>query len=388
MGNPNISSLVPNLKRRTGNAGLNDDQLLPNALLARFGFPDPSDVTDDDEAAHALALPSSGEQKNNAGAITESKNISELKLNGAMKSSAQIQDKTDGKSNELGAKNHPSCGQQIHAKNGKSSRNSSMGSSCSPSSERNADIRINKNEKEMTAAQKGSPNRFKAKVCDDEADNVKLLNSKQSKCSSSFETKTHKGKTYTKVKSDCPSKAACSNFDSLSSSDDDSDANLSKKPNTGSPYNSGELRKTPDRTVKIDMEQEDELSEGSSTSFSPEISLLGLKSSLSGVSSGPSKPIAVSNLKQAREVGTQTSLSSGLNEIEFVENDRTKFSTPTQTSHHSISGMTKSGNVYHDMPGIVCHFPQDKEVKLSTSKSHEAAKLKNSIELVSHSSVT
>lgn len=394
IGNPSIPSFVPNLKRRTGNAGLNDDQILPSALTARgmFGIPYQSDVTDDD-APQALSLVTKispidkkGEEMKNAVALTEIKTTSDPKHDSNNRMPSKCQDKVSGDNHEGGGRNSKSSGLHMtHMTHNGRSRNSSLESRSSVSPDRKVGSGSYERNGEMNGGNRKCGRRSRDRISDEDfGSKLKLLNSKELRQENAKETKTHHGKKYSKVKSSNRPGSDCS-----SGSEEEHDENHVQeltKSKRSSLRNSNEFRKTPVKndSIKIDVDNEDDLSEVSSASYSHEISRLGLKSSLSGISTGPSKHVTISVLRQAREVATQTSLESGLNEIDNIEKERSKFITGTQTSHNSISGSVKSENNYNDITSNLSHnlTVQERERKISRPKSNDGGRRKSSTELV------
>lgn len=345
MGNPNMPSLVPNLKRRTGNAGLNDDQLLPKAFTrGTFGFPDPSDVTDDDGPESLIVKGLSfdkREELEGAMGLTDLNSPQQLKLE---ISKAPIKDENDSVTKGGGSR---SC--MSNNRHGSDHNTRSPNSSLDSNHSRPASQERNKGTEsfERNGGRRRQVRKPREKPRDEE--NGKLLSSMEAKHEGTVETRVNHGKTYNKLETNSPGRLTSNNHDESCSSDDDCETtNVLILPKKNSHHNSNE---TPDKnkSVMINLEQGDS-SDGSSTSYCQEISCLGLKSSLSGISSGPSKHVVVSNLKLAREVGTQTSLSSGLNEIENIENERSRL---TQASHQLISNVTRSENNYQDITSVV-----------------------------------
>lgn len=396
MGNPTIPSL-PNLKRRTGNAGLNDDQILPSSLHARmFGFREASDVTDDDiPQAHQTNGPTfekNGELSNGI-ALTELRKNKEADNVNIDKSVIKSYDQVGVVTTEgAGSRSSKSNGGQQLVKNGGRSRDSSLDSSCSLSPDKRSAEGKYEKKREKKSSKKKNLVTSKDKISNVKnfEDKVDLPNLSDIKKDCGVATRTHLGKKYSKVKSECPGDVSCSDDSNSSDGDEDCEViNIEVSSRSKSTLkNSSEVRKTPDRnnSVKIDVEQDDDLSEGSSTSFSQEISRLGLKSSLSGISSGPSKHVTVSLLRQAREVGTQTSLSSGLNEIENIEDKRPRFITPTNTSHNSMLDTLKSDKICSDITNNLSHNLSLPE-RLTKPKSSDVGRRKSSTELTRHPKV-
>lgn len=390
-GNPNLPSFVPNLKRRTGNAGLNDDQILPSSLTARamFGFPDPSDVTDDDASQiNTLVHKKKEDDLKNALPLSELRKASDIKPESNSRTSGKIQGDIGCDTNEAGGRNSKSSIQhQVH-KNGGRSRDSSLDSSSISPDRKSGSKGYDRNGE---GGRKRNSRKSKEKLSVEDPDNrTKLINSQELNLGGTLETKTHQGKIYTKVKSDCPGNVSCSD-DNSSASDDEQercDVNSALKTKKNSLRNSAEVRKTPDHSTSLkEGSKLDEDTSDASSSCSHEISRLGIKSSLSGISTGASKHVPVSLLRQAREVATvatQTSLSSGLNEIGTIENDRQKFIMESQPSHQSISDTLRSDNIYNDISNNHSHKKsfQDKETKVGRSKSSEMDRRKSSTELV------
>lgn len=392
MGNPNIPSLVPNLKRRTGNAGLNEDQILPSSLTTRspFVFHDASDITDDDVPQihiRGAKVPDNRDDLKDALELTDFKTALETRLNSISKVSNKSQEQIGCDANSGGGRGSKSSGKQL-VHNGRRSRDSSSDNSLSPDSKspsgayRKNGVLNGKNVSKNGMA--------KGNLTDDDLeDKLKLLNSKDSKQESNIETKTLNGKRYTKVESDPPGNISCSDDENSLVSDEeniDNTVNSITKSKKSSVANSVDFGKSSNGNnfLKEDEKQDDNMSEGSSTSYSHELSCLALKSSLSGISCGPSKQITVSSLRNAREVGTQTSLSSGLNEIGSIDNERPKYASGTPASHHSIPGKLRSENIYNDITSNSSHILgfQDSDVKHSRAKSSEVDRHRSSAERV------
>ncbi|XP_034246116.1 smoothened homolog isoform X2 [Thrips palmi] len=377
LGNPNLPSLVPNLKRRTGNAGLNDDQILPSSLTTggMFRFPDPSETEDD-----ALPVLSPGKKKNEI----DRQNAPENKPDSNSRASGKTQGEIGCDTNEGGGRNSKSSGQQQVQKDGAQSRDSSLdSSSVSP------DRKCGDKNGELNGGRKRNNRKSREKLSADESHNrMKLLNSNESNKVGTLETKTHQGMTYTKVKSEYPSNVYCSDDNSSASDEEQEHFGVDISSNTKEkPFrNSAEVRKTPDKntSLKEGSKPNDELSDASSSSYSHEISCLNLKSSLSGISTGASKHVTVSSLRQAREVATQTSLSSGLNDVGNIEDERQRFLSESHPSHHSLSDALRSDNIFNNISNNHSSKRsfQDKETKVSRSKSSEMDRRKSSTELV------